>query len=543
MALFRSRSCGLEVVVAAGLAVACTPEASTSTGSTTGEGSSEVTTGTSAAPETSSSPVTGGGSTTGGESGEEPTSTGTTGEPPAELVPVAHARELRAVWVATVTNINFPSKKGLGAAQLEEELAAIVDTTAAAGLNAVVFQVRPECDALYASQIEPWSRYLTGTQGVDPGIDPLQVLIELAHPRGIEVHAWLNPYRANASQVYSDNVEQHIASKYPQYAYKYGTAVWMDPGAKEVQDQLIAVVADLVTRYDIDGVHFDDYFYPYPVDGVDFPDGATWAAYQGGGGQLSRADWRRDNVNAMVEAVGLTIADIKPWVRWGISPFGIYRPGIPAGIVGFDQYEGLYADPLLWMQEGWLDYLAPQLYWPTTQQAQAYGTLIEWWSSITEGGRYIFAGNYLSKLGSEPKWSVDEFKQQILLSREYAGSGSQGNIFFQIAPLQQDTLGIVGTLRQEFYQTPALTPPIAALAGETVAPPTVTLAGEVAQLSHAAPESLRAWVVYEKVGEEFVISEITPATASEVALTPGTWAISAAGKHGVESLGVVVTVP
>lgn len=523
-----------------GANVVCGGDPATTTESGTSEEATVTSTDTTSTPTTESEP------TTGNVTEGEPTTgtTATTGdEPPAQLVPVAHAREFRAVWVATVSNINFPSLKGLDASQLESELAFIVETAEAAGLNAIVFQVRPECDALYSSQIEPWSRYLTGQQGEDPGIDPLEILIGQAHPRGIEVHAWLNPYRANASEVFADNVDQHIAEKYPQYAYKYGSTVWMDPGAKEVQDQLVAVVADLVTRYDLDGIHFDDYFYPYPIDGVDFPDDTTWEAYQGGGGQLSRADWRRDNVNAMVETVGHTIADIKPWVRYGISPFGIYRPGIPEGITGFDQYEGLYADPLLWMQEGWLDYLAPQLYWPTTQQAQAYGALIEWWSSILDGGRYVFAGNYLSKLGSEDKWSLDEFKQQIQLSRQYAAMGSQGNIFFQIAPLQMNTLGIVDALKTEFYQTPALTPPIAALAGEYVEPPSVTLNETVALPSHAAPESLRAWVVYRQTGQGFAIDRVKPATVPSLPLSSGTWAISAAGKHGVESEGVVVVVP
>ncbi|MCY1054964.1 family 10 glycosylhydrolase [Nannocystis sp. SCPEA4] len=526
------------MVVLAALA-GCGEDPATSTETTTDPGttgSPPATTGDS--PITTTSTTT---STTNTPTSMDPT-TGTTGDEPAELVPVAHTRELRAVWVATVSNINFPSGQGLAAGAMQDELSAILDTVQAAGLNAVVFQVRPECDAVYSSQLEPWSRYLTGAQGEDPGVDPLQFLVDEGHARGIEVHAWLNPYRAKAS-LNSELADSHIAAELPQYAYEYGTALWMDPGAAAVQDQLVAVVADLVTRYDIDGIHFDDYFYPYPVDGVDFPDDSTWEAYQDGGGQLSRADWRRDNVNAMVETVGLTVADIKPWVRYGISPFGIYRPGIPEGISGFDQYEGLYADPLLWMQEGWLDYLAPQLYWPTTQQAQAYGALIEWWSSITTGGRYIFAGNYLSKLGTEAKWSLDEFKQEILLSRQFASSGSQGNIFFQIAPLQENLLGVTDAFKAEFYQSPALTPPIAALAGQAVEPPNVALDGSQVSLSHATPDSLRAWVVYAQSGQEFVIERIVPAATATIDLSPGTWAISAAGKHGVESQGVLVTVP
>ncbi|MDC0716878.1 glycoside hydrolase family 10 protein [Nannocystis bainbridge] len=524
---------GLAALSGCGEEPSSTTEAATSSANTTDSPGTAT---------TSDVPATGDPTTNEPTSGDESTSSGTTGGEPQELVVVSHTREFRAVWVATVSNINFPSATGLSATAMQDELLAILDTVQAAGLNAVVFQVRPECDALYSSDLEPWSRYLTGEQGEDPGVDPLQFLVDEGHARGIEVHAWLNPYRAkaNANHPLAAN---HVASLLPQYAYAYSTFLWMDPGAKEVQDLLLAVVADLVGRYDIDGVHFDDYFYPYPVDGEDFPDDKTWEAYQGSGGQLSRADWRRDNVNAMVEAVGITVADLAPHVRYGISPFGIYRPGIPEGIVGFDQYEGLYADPLLWMQEGWLDYLAPQLYWPTTQAAQAYGKLIAWWSSITTGGRYIFAGNYLSKLGTEDKWSLEEFKQEIVLSREYAESGSQGNIFFQIAPLQDNLLGVTDAFKAEFYATPALTPPIAALTDEVVAPPTVTLTGAQASLSHAAPDSLRAWVVYAQAGQEYVIDRVVPAETTSIDLSPGTWAITAAGKHNVESQGVLVTVP
>ena len=486
--------------------------------------------------------------TTSGATTMTPGTAGTTGEggsstggPAPELVMVGHPRELRAVWIATVANINFPSEPGLDAATQQDELRALLDVAQATGLNAVMFQVRPESDALYASDLEPWSRFLTGEQGGDPGYDPLEVLVDEAHARGIEVHAWLNPYRAAVSKGATLD-PMHIAEVLPEYAYVYDKYLWMDPGAPEVQDHLLAVIDDIVMRYDVDGIHFDDYFYPYPTD-ADFPDDATWQAYQDGGGGLSRADWRRSNVDGMVKAVGETIAGLRPEVRWGISPFGIYRPGIPPGISGLDQYEALYADPLKWMQEGWLDYLAPQLYWPTTQEAQAYGALIEWWSSVTEGGRHIFAGNYLSKLGTEAKWSVDEFRAELDLSREFADAGSRGNIFFHVEPFQSNTEGIADVIRGEYYQAPALTPPIAALAGETVAPPEVTLMGGTAALAHEAPAGLRAWVVYAQAGEGWTVDRIVPASEPSVALAPGTWAISAAGKQGVESLGVVVTAP
>lgn len=506
------------------------------------------TTGTSGGPgSTGPQPTTGGvtgdlsESTAGaGTTGAADTSTG--GGPTQDLVTVGHPRELRAAWVASVGNINFPSGQGLSAQAQQAELSAIFDGVAQAGLNAVVLQVRPECDALYASAIEPWSRYLTGTQGVDPGYDPLEFAVAQAHERGLELHAWFNPYRAKASAA-SKAADNHISKLLPQYAYAYDKFVWMDPGALEVQDQLIAVIADVVGRYDIDGVHFDDYFYPYP-NGDAFPDDDTYGAYVQGGGQLGLADWRRDNVDRIVERVGKKVAELRPSVRWGISPFGIYRPGMPEGIQGLDQFEAIYSDPVKWMQQGWLDYLAPQLYWPSTQTPQAYGKLIEWWSSITTGGRYIFAGNYLSKIGSDAAWSLDELRAQIQLSRQYAPQGSQGNIFFHVAPILDNTEGFTDMIRTEFYASPALTPPIAALTGEVVAPPQVVLAGTSVTLTHEDPASLRAWVLYRGEDDTWTIERIVRASEPGLELPgAGTWAISAAARSGVESPGVRIIVP
>lgn len=476
----------------------------------------------------------------GGSSSSSGEGSSTGGGAMQDLVEVGHVREFRGVWVATVSNINFPGSQGVDPDGQKAELGAILDATKAAGFNAVVFQVRPESDALYASTVEPWSRYLTGTQGQDPGYDPLAYATEQAHARGLEMHAWMNPYRAKANAG-STAAADHISKKYPDYAYAYDGKLWMDPGATPVQDQLIAVITDVVSRYDVDGIHFDDYFYPYP-DGSSFPDGKTWDAYKNGGGSLSRDDWRRDNVNRMVERVNTTIAAHDPAVRFGISPFGIYRPGMPEGISGLDQYAELYADPLLWMQSGWLDYLAPQLYWPSTQTAQAYGPLIAWWTANSSGGRHIFAGNNLTKLGSSAAWTLDEFRTQVQLGRDLMAVGSRGNIFFHVGPILADQSGVAGVFAGELYTVPALTPAIAAQAGVAVEPPKVQLQQQGALVSHQDPASLRAWVVYKAKGRGWAIDRIVPAAQASVPLTAGTWAISAAGRHGVESAGVRVFV-
>ena len=464
------------------------------------------------------------------------TDTGTVDTGPApELVPVSHDRELRGVWIATVYNINWPSTTGLSSAQSQAELRDLLDVAADSGLNAVFFQVRPEADAMYASNLEPWSRYLTGTQGDDPGWDPLQFLLDEGHARGLEVHAWMNPYRAKASSS-SAAASTHQSVVNAAYAYPYNGTLWLDPGAPVVQDHLEAVIADLVTHYDVDGVHFDDYFYPYP-DGSPFPDDATYAAHGGG---LSLADWRRDNVNQMMERVAGTIAGIDPAVRFGISPFGIYRPGQPPGISGLDQYAELYADPVLWKASGWVDYLAPQLYWPTTQTAQAFEPLLDWWAELPDTGRSTFIGHALYQLDSSSAWSLDEFRQQVALTRGRRDANALGNIWYHIGPLQTNQSGIRDVFRQELYPGPALPPPVFDMAQTVVAPPGTALAIGGVTLTHA---DARWWVIYAEDGAGWTIERIVSAEEATVLLDPGRWAISAAGKHGVESLGVVVEVP
>ncbi len=454
---------------------------------------------------------------------------------PAELARVGHDRELRGAWIATVYNINFPSAQGMAVAAMQEELQSFVDVAVATNLNALFFQVRPEGDALYASDLEPWSRYLTGSQGDDPGFDPLEYLIERAHVEGIEVHAWLNPYRAAANAAVP-TVAPHMATVFPQFAYEYGNLLWMDPGALPVREHDVDVILDIVDRYDVDGIHFDDYFYPYP-DGSPFPDGPTWDGYDG---PLSRPDWRRANVNTLVEQIHDELIVAKPWVRFGISPFGIYQPGMPAGITGLNQYAELYSDPLVWIQEGWVDYIAPQLYWPSTQTAQAYEPLVEWWVSIAPAGRNVFVGNYLSQLGSSGAWSVDEILTQVELSRQYQ-LDSPGNIFYHIEPLLSDRDGIATLLATETYPYPVLPPPLWEQSDVAIAPPVVSAVGADVSLVAGDDTPLRGWVVYRDEGGTFVLDHIVPASAGDtLALAPGRWAITAAGKNDVESLGVVV---
>jgi len=451
-----------------------------------------------------------------------------------ETVEVGHRRELRGVWIATVANIDFPSRPGLEASEQKAEIVRMLDLLAELRFNAVFFQVRPEADALYASEMEPWSRYLTGTQGKDPGYDPLGFLIEQAHARGIEIHAWFNPYRALLQRT-NDADSKHVSVADPELVMPYGALLWMDPGARDVQKRTVATVLDVVRRYDVDGVHFDDYFYPYP-NGDEFPDEATYRAYLAGGGSLSKADWRRHNVDVVLREVSAGIRAERPSVRFGVSPFGIYRPGFPEGVKGLDQVEAIYSDPLAWVGDGTVDYLAPQLYWPTTQQAQAYQPLLQWWAGAVGDTTYLYVGHFLSKVGDSPAWSVDEFRTQQRIARDEVGVG--GSIWFSGKPLLEDRQGVQDLFR-ETYATQALTPPLGR-GSERLAPPTVERDGDVLCIASTDPDT-RSYVVYESRQGLWEVHAITSAAGDgHVDAPPGRYAVTSVDRFGVESPGLLI---
>jgi uncharacterized lipoprotein YddW (UPF0748 family) len=453
------------------------------------------------------------------------------------LVDVSVPREFRGLWVATVSNLDFPSRPGLPPDALRGELSRLVDTAADLGFNALVFQVRAEADAQYDSSFEPWSRVLTGEPGAHPGVDPLAELITLAHARGLEVHAWFNPYRASTRRggdAHPTHVSQWAASE----ARPWGNLLWLDPGAPFARELTVAVVEDVVTRYDVDGVHMDDYFYPYPLAGQSFPDDASYAAYQEDGGDLDRPAWRRQNVDGLVADIAASVRRLRPEVRFGISPFGIYRPGIPEGIRGLDQVATLNADPLRWYVEGWVDYLAPQLYWPTTKQEQRYDRLLGWWDQQSEPSRPLVVGLDVTRVGSDPAWTLDEIRTQVTLSRGSEHPG--GQIWFRAAPVLADRAGLAG-LARELYAEPALPPALPRLDG-WVPPPTVE-AGE-GRLTLVAPDGLstRAFVLYRRDGDRYVAARVVPPVAASIDVEPGSYAVSVVARHGAESDAVAVDV-
>jgi len=364
-------------------------------------------------------------------------------------------REFRGVWVATVGNIDWPSKPGLPVEQQQKEALAILDTVAALNMNAVVFQVRPHCDALYQSALEPWSFYLTGVQGnaPEPYYDPLQFWIDEAHKRGLELHAWFNPYRAHLTRG-NEITDSSIVRKRPDIAKKINDGMyWLDPSRKATQDHSYDVVMDVVRRYDVDGIHFDDYFYPYN-DGK-FPDDDSWAEYTAGGGDLSREDWRRSHVNTFIERVYRGIKNEKKHVKFGLSPFGIWRPRNPASIAGYDQYNMLYADAKLWLNKGWIDYFTPQLYWPVNQIPQSFPVLLNWWARENTLGRNLWPGMIISRPREEK--TADEIFNQIMITRGIVPEGP-GHIHFSMKSFMRDSSAVNSTLRYGPYKRQAVVP-------------------------------------------------------------------------------------
>jgi uncharacterized lipoprotein YddW (UPF0748 family) len=370
-------------------------------------------------------------------------------------------REFRGLWVATIDNIDWPSQRGLDSARQKQELLAILDRAATLRLNAVVLQVRGSCDAFYDSKIEPWSEYLTGRMGQAPSppYDPLEFAVAEAHKRGLELHAWFNPYRARLRDLKAPVAANYVTVKHPELVRAYGKYLWLDPSEQGTRDYSLSVVMDVVRRYDIDGVHFDDYFYPYPEkvgdQEINFPDDVSWRRYREQGGKMAQADWRRDNVDLFVHAVYEAIKKEKSWVKFGISPFGIWRPSHPPQISGFDSYDRLYGDSRKWLAEGWLDYCAPQLYWPVDQKAQSFPALLQWWAGQNTRHRTLLAGMKVNGW----KNVFDDAKEEALeIEVTRRQTDVSGEILWHAKPLLQNTGGVADILQNQCYAGPALVP-------------------------------------------------------------------------------------
>ncbi|MBA4535977.1 family 10 glycosylhydrolase [Bacillus aquiflavi] len=395
-------------------------------------------------------------------------------------------RELRAVWIASVYNLDWPSRKGLTVEQQKTEFIRLLDDVKEMGMNAVVVQIKPTADAFYPSQYGPWSEYLTGVQGKDPGYDPLAFMIEEAHSRNLEFHAWFNPYRITMNHTDLNKLSSdHPARQHQDWVVTYGNQLFYNPGIPEVKQFIIDGILEVVNQYDIDAVHMDDYFYPYKIKDVEFPDQSTYEKY--GADQFSHIeDWRRDNVNQLVKHLNQSIKSIKPYVKFGISPFGVWRnkDKDPTGSdtrAGQTNYDDLYADTREWIQKQYLDYITPQIYWNIGYRPAAYDVLLYWWVNETKGKSihlYIGQGAYKINNNSVPEWSdPEEYPRQIALNRQF--SEVSGSMHFSLKDLNRNPLNIKDRLINDIYQYPALVPTMPWLGGKAPHKPVLKKARQV----------------------------------------------------------------
>ena len=366
-------------------------------------------------------------------------------------------REFRAAWIQSV-NGQF---RGMPTEKLKQNLIGQLNSLQKAGINAIIFQVRPEADALYASRLEPWSRFLTGVQGKapEPYWDPMQFMIDECHKRGMEFHAWINPYRTKTT-LKSELAPNHVYNVHPEWFVTYGDQLYFDPALPESRRHICMVVSDIVSRYDVDAIHMDDYFYPYPIKGKDFPDDASFARF--GGGFSNKGDWRRSNVNVLIKKLHETIRELKPWVKFGVSPFGIYRnessDPLRSKTKGLQNYDDLYADVLLWAREGWIDYNIPQIYWHIGHPVADYETLVKWWARNTEN-RPLFIGQSVMNTvqNADPKNpSINQLPRKMALQRAYQTIG--GSCQWPASAVVENAGKYRDALIAEYHKYPALPP-------------------------------------------------------------------------------------
>ena len=445
-------------------------------------------------------------------SGDGSSPTGPPPPPPPPSLgsdPPVLTREFRGLWVATVANIDWPTQQGLTEAAALAEMRAILDRAQALRMNAVIVQVRAAGDAIYPSSRDPWSRVLTGTQGRDPGWDPLSAWVSEAHQRGLELHAWFNPFRAGNVSDTARLAASHLGRLRPDLLRIAQGQLWFDPGEPEVRQWTLDVVIDVLSRYDIDAVHLDDYFYPYPLTGaprpIQFPDDSSYAKYRAAGGaDMPRADWRRENINGFVQRLYTEVHRIKPAMRVGVSPFGIWRPGFPSGITGLDAYSDIFADSRKWLENGWLDYFAPQLYWPLASTGQNFSLLFDWWLSVNTQRRHVWPGlaAYRVADGTTSQYTANEIAAEIAYLRSRAGAaagGATGSLLYNTTTIRLNRGGLADALGSATFKDPALVPAFPWLDSQAPAPPvlTVDMQGLTArpQWSAIGSDPVRWWLV------------------------------------------------
>lgn len=469
-----------------------------------------------------------------------------------KALPTLPAREFRGVWVTTVHNVDWPSKSGLPLEVQQEEFIALLDRCVELNLNAIVLQIRSQCDTIWPSKIEPWCPWFTGTMGQHPGYDPLAFALEETHSRGLELHAWINPFRVINSKYVSPS-KTHLAVSHKKSLRYYGDKIWLEPTQEFGRKRVMEIVREVLNNYDVDAIHLDDYFYPYPVkdkkgEWTQFNDYYSWLAYKESGGLLTKGDWRREHVNDFVRDLRAEVKEIKPWVKFGISPFGIYRPGYPEQVkAGLDTYESLYTDVRLWWQEGWVDYLAPQLYWDTTHPQLGFAGLYDWWRDENVVQRHLWPGIATYRIKTEQRSAKESLRQiEIARKRNNLPYGS-GHLHFSMKSLMENVSNVNGILKSGAYKEIALVPESPWLVRKEA--PAITASVKPAEdegvLVEYQPRSnetnLRWWLVQTLVKGEWKVAKVLPKriTAFKMETTPEMLAVIPMGLAGELGKAVV----
>lgn len=514
----------------------------------------------------------------------------------AQPVPPPIEREFRAAWVSPTEGGDWPSRPGLSVDEQKAELRDLLDRAQEDGLNAVILHVRTAADALYPSRRVPWSRYLLGRDGSPAdlnGYDPLALAIAEAHARGLQLHVWFNPFRAMPPDDLGRPAAGHVTRTHPRWIVHYGKETWIDPGIPAARKAVLDAIAEVVDRYDIDGVHIDDYFYPYLEEGtirrvvrhgkkrrritrhvtLRFNDDASWKRFGRANGWTDRAAWRRANIDDFVKSLYEEVKARKKWVLVGISPFGIWRPGFPEGITGLDSYTEIFADSRRWLREGWLDYLAPQLYWPLENDQQRFTRLDEWWRGENVRGRHVWPGLFTMRVGSrDDAWPPDEIAREVNALRDArrGTTESLGHVHFRLRTFAQrldgDTLAFGDELRNEIYAQPALPPASPWLGDSAPAAPLLAPAPAGVEQTAAAGDGapidpmtaaafvitrgdsvpVRWWLVQTLGADDTWRDRVLPATNDSLALTAAEltgaqWiAVTAISRTGVAGRATVV---
>ena len=459
-------------------------------------------------------------------------------------IPPYVPREFRGVWISSADGTDWPSRPGLSPERQQRDLIALLERSRAIGINAVIFHVRLSGDAFYSTSLAPWSQKLAGTQGEHPGYDPLALVVREAHARGMQVHAWFNPFRASLDGGIRA-APTHVTRARPEWVVRYGAQQWIDPGIPAAREAVLETILEVVQRYDVDGVHLDDFFYPYKETKtfvkrvgkgkrrrtvretrvLDFPDAKSWARHRGK--FRDRDDWRRHNIDDFVETLYHRVHAAKPWVLVGISPFGIWRPGTPAGITGLDAYHEIYADSRKWLREGWVDYFAPQLYWEVEGTQNRFRVLDAWWRTQNPHARHLWPGLYTHGSAERAPWAPDEIPRQISSLRDTrAGSAEAGgHIHFRIRSIASATdpraIALGDRLEREHYRGPALVPEAPWLGGAAPLAPIAQLVDEADPLLLLAVRDsapLAWWLVQARTQGGGWTTSIVPAERRQLLL-------------------------